>query len=141
MGEVKWIRAGTPFAKGEDCSSAQIPPKLKTQYLTEFKALDKNYDGTLDPSELMKDGGSKIKDVFQSLRGALGGRRLGNMAGMWNYWKDQAKGFFPTLTQAMKDKQEAKRASKVLAKFDKDHDSQVSLCEYENAMYSDAVLS
>merc|ERR1719182_1052697 len=70
--EVKWIRAGTPSANGEhytqDCESAQIPLALKIKYQLEFRALDKNHDGTLDVSELTKDEGNSITNVFQALR-------------------------------------------------------------------------
>ena len=35
---------------------------------------------------------------------------------------------------------ESRRAANVFKKFDQDHNNQVSLCEYENAMYRTEML-
>merc|ERR1712010_403423 len=71
-----------------------------------------------------------------------GGRQLADKDEGANFWKYlQQQGFISQKPkQSDKDKMESRRAANVFKKFDQDHNNQVSLCEYENAMYRTEML-
>merc|ERR1711934_250029 len=71
-----------------------------------------------------------------------GGRQLADKDEGGNFWKYlQQQGFISQKPkQSDKDKMESRRAANVFKKFDQDHNNQVSLCEYENAMYRTEML-
>merc|ERR1712032_1803885 len=107
-----------------DACVIDVPKQLQLIYALEFAALDKNHNGSLNPSEF-KGSRLKLAEVFERLRKS-GGRRLG----MSSWLKAMMR-----IRQQMQYQRDAARAAKVFNKFDDDHDHAISKCEYEDAMY------
>merc|ERR1719183_2332056 len=107
-----------------DACVIDVPKQLQIIYALEFKALDRNHDGSLKPSEF-KGARLKLSEVFERLRKS-GGRRLG----MSSWLKAMQR-----RRQQQQYQRDAARAARVFDKFDDDHDHAISKCEYENAMY------
>merc|ERR1719326_182315 len=55
------------YNKEHKCTVTKIPANLRTQYQSEFKALDVDNSGYLDSKEF-KDEGAKISDAFSNFR-------------------------------------------------------------------------
>jgi len=120
----------------QSCPVSQIPQDLQLEYAFEFQALDSDGDGYLNPAEF-KNQGVKLADTFDKyskssagqnwLQRLRGGRRLAasSLSTFWAWLQNRAK-----------EQIDAKRAANVFAQFDKNNDKQMSLCEYENAMYT-----
>ena len=70
-------------------------------------------------------------------RNRRGHRQLADKGDGADFWKYlQQQGFVSQKPkQSTKDRMDSMRAAQVFRKFDQDHNSKVSLCEYENAMY------
>merc|ERR1711907_47384 len=120
------------------CSLDDVPMNLQREYAFEFATLDKNNNGYLNPAEFKTKGQEMAEDFQKSskntnngnswlnrLRGGGRGRRLAS-------WLDNLRKKF---ADQFKARQAARQAAAVFNKFDKDNSKQISLCEYENAMY------
>merc|ERR1711988_1057399 len=109
-------------------------------YAFEFATLDKNNNGYLNPAEFKSKGQEMAADFqksskdtntnnrnswLQRLRGGGRGRRLAS-------WLDNLRKKF---ADQYKARQAARQAAQIFNQFDKDGSKQISLCEYENAMY------
>merc|ERR1711937_120419 len=103
-----------------------VPKQLQPIYVLEFRALDKNHNGSLDPREFkgLKLG---IAQIFERIRKKDGGKRR-LRSGTPSSWLNALK-------NKMRYKGDADRAARVFTKFDADDNHAISLCEYENAMY------
>jgi len=102
-----------------------VPKQLQPIYVLEFRALDKDHNGSLDPREF-KGMKLTLAQIFEKVRKRGGGKR--RLRGGAPSWLDALK-------NKMRYKGDADRAARVFNKFDADNNHAISLCEYENAMY------
>jgi len=120
----------------QSCPVSQIPQDLQLEYAFEFQALDSDGDGFLNPAEF-KNQGVKLADTFDKYSKSSAGQNwLQRLRGGRRLAASSFSTFWAWLQNRAKEQIDARRAANVFAQFDKNNDKQMSLCEYENAMYT-----
>lgn len=128
-----------PFVKPKrsECSLANIPEALQTQYALEFAALDRDDDGYINPSKLAGGAGANsgmtlavyIANMFRKYLQTSQGHSSRSFRGN----SDLFAGITGKLMASVQD---SSRVAKVVSKFTQEHKGRISRCEYENAMYT-----
>merc|ERR1719454_1486656 len=108
-----------------------VPKDKQAEYAFEFASLDHDHNGYLSTAEF-KDKGAELAKNFEDHRKQgnkwkWGGRRL------------KRSSWLESLQRRMKERADAMRAARVFQKFDSNNSHYISLCEFENEMYKQAM--